>query len=49
MPIINLIFFVLSGISLVRTLTDNNTSRAYDHLYDTVLLFLCAVLIQPIY
>lgn len=49
MLLFKMLCFVLAGISLVRTLTDNNTSRAYDHLYDTVLLFLCAVLIQPIY
>ena len=42
------ILFIFAIIFLVKTITTENTKKAYNHLYDTSLLSFFAFYIQPI-
>ena len=48
MSIIKLIFFVLAIISLYKMITEENTGKALEHLFDTGMWLFLTFFIQPI-
>lgn len=46
--LVKAILFVLAMIFLFKTITEDNTKKAFNHLYDTALVSFFAIYIQPI-